>query len=954
MRALRNLRFFAVAGSVYLVPNVSQAMEPHSWCNTGDALVKGSDSDADTNNVIAKVCQGNFAYCCSDGPTDTGSKPLRWDFACVQKAVAYAHSKNLIDGGDHCGRFAWIQGPIRKTDGDEQRNFKQYFPQDFNIVSLAGNIGYLRDIQGPVAASGDVEIGAFNLNYGKRDEIALLAGGKVKLYSGTVHGTVQYGTTYQGGSTVTYVDGVRPTTPTSPSLVDFGEAKDKLIGMSDALRDNYDVNGSASKMWGTVTLTGNDPELNVFELSASQVANTNTYTFKVPAGSAAIITVKGANPVFKNLGFQDAPAANRVLWNFPEATSLALESVAFVGSILAPKAAAKLQNGSIRGTVVVGSATRANVELYSAPLELGCRGGLCLDKTWSCSSDTVMADDGTAAAIVPEAGFLEIEGGDYTSEDQLRRSPKHRVWYSFHPAKFGRKNKPLAVFFQGGPGGGTTAVLFAFGTGPKTFKVVPDPTNPAKDTLSDLVSNPSSWTEFANLLYIDAPATGFSYPMKDVDGSSPDIGNDMDRDASNFLRVLARFLKRHPALQTNRVILVGESYGGVRATMMLQYLYAAAGATFADTNTYVDSQLSSDLGSYFQAAFGTKTPSVAQVAKQFGHQTLIEPNVVGDAQRDAMYNITYTPSGDKVLNSYRDEFLTAISCKDKLDKDHPCWRTKSPTTSEPEILATCDVYNCDKDRFWSFDLLNSAAQKLTSIQTLNDALGVDALSIAWMYAAARESAYGRATISVPYLVDGASAVATIEVASATPIDLAKSVSSGGFGPLNGDDSYLVTLNGRVRETYGYVYDRPIPPGTPPPARTYMSPDMGMMLGSAFARHLHNGVKSFITVTKHDALIWSPAISTAFEDFIPDPAVPTDPPNPLSPYPSWADYGAGYPNDASPDRPGAMVLLVPSGPIHVTMPTAYDSGHSVTMRTPAELRNDVMSWCKNDLMTWYTH
>jgi predicted nucleic acid-binding protein len=73
---------------------------------------------------------------------------------------------------------------------------------------------------------------------------------------------------------------------------------------------------------------------------------------------------------------------------------------------------------------------------------------------------------------------------------------------------------------------------------------------------------------FANLLYIDAPSTGFSYPSNS-ETNKKDIGIDMDRDAGIFLGVISRFLTRHPTIVANPVVLVGESYGGTRATFMI-------------------------------------------------------------------------------------------------------------------------------------------------------------------------------------------------------------------------------------------------------------------------------------------------------------------------------------------------------------------------------------------------
>src|SRR5262249_22208545 len=128
-------------------------------------------------------------------------------------------------------------------------------------------------------------------------------------------------------------------------------------------------------------------------------------------------------------------------------------------------------------------------ELYRAPLVIpGCTGCLCQDATWSCTADTSLDDRGRATDVNNEAGFLEIPGGGYVSENKNRTSPKHRIWYSFQPAAVTPQTKPLAVFFNGGPGAATTSFLFAFNTGHWTFD--PQVTGPA----NGLASNPSSWT----------------------------------------------------------------------------------------------------------------------------------------------------------------------------------------------------------------------------------------------------------------------------------------------------------------------------------------------------------------------------------------------------------------------------------------------------------------------------
>jgi hypothetical protein len=152
----------------------------------------------------------------------------------------------------------------------------------------------------------------------------------------------------------------------------------------------------------------------------------------------------------------------------------------------------------------------------------------------------------------------------------------------------------------------------------------------------------------------------------------------------------------------------------------------------------------------------------------------------------------------------------------------------------------------------------------------------------------------------------------------------------------------------VTLAYGRAFDMPPPPVTDT-ARTWASENMGAILGSAFARHVNNSVKSFITVAMHDAVIWSPAIPLALQHLISNPSS-----IPVAPYPAAADYMSTYPNDISTVRPGNLILGVPWAAMNIPMPTAYDSGHTVTMRAPAELLSDVRKWCENDVMTWFAY
>jgi hypothetical protein len=480
-----------------------------------------------------------------------------------------------------------------------------------------------------------------------------------------------------------------------------------------------------------------------------------------------------------------------------------------------------------------------------------CCGCLCRDPTWSCAKDTCLDTAGRALTLAAEAGFFELAGGSYVAEGQPRSSPGHRIWYSFHPAAAAPESKPLAVFWNGGPGSATSAFLFAFNTAPTTL-------DPAFTGSATIASNASSWTQLANLLYIDAPATGFSYPLALASGDRPSVGIDIDRDAALVLRVIVRFLDRHPALQSNRVLIVGESYGGTRATLLLAQLFNYT-TLISSSAAYRDADLYDDLVRHFGVVFPGEDPRqvpAAKLAAQFGHQILIEPVVAGDAQ----------------------------------------WSRNQPDKSV--CVTGYDIYQCDQPAQWSDQLAQQAATNLTRLVTLRQALGVDPVTIEWLYARARGRAYGRAagtTVSTPEMV-------------------------AAFGTLAAGDNYFLILNTDVLAGRSG-------------ARTWHDP----MIGVSF---LHNlvYVDTFITSAKLDMAVWTPAIAPALA--------------------SYTSLVASATLDSAPRagvaRPGWIAVSYVPGAIpdattrEIRFPFYAAAGHMVSIREPAHLLADVRQWMDGTL------
>lgn len=242
----------------------------------------------------------------------------------------------------------------------------------------------------------------------------------------------------------------------------------------------------------------------------------------------------------------------------------------------------------------------------------------------SASSEEALPQPATAAA------FIDIEAVAYEAALGAQRSQPARLFYSLFPATQDAKERPLFVFFNGGPGYNTSAELHAFGTGPMTVPVAPP--------RATAVPNPDSFDQLGSLLYIDARNTGFSHLVTD------DPSQDAQRlagvthasqnpwlDAADFARVILRVLEQNPALRNNRVVLVGESYGATRAALLSSLLFAPQRLESAAPDElvpYVDPALSAELQAHYAAvfpevAFADLTPEV--ISQQFGAQVLVQP-----------------------------------------------------------------------------------------------------------------------------------------------------------------------------------------------------------------------------------------------------------------------------------------------------------------------------------------
>jgi len=191
------------------------------------------------------------------------------------------------------------------------------------------------------------------------DDYGVVVGGNL---NGTLilgSGKAAYGGTRNGNfySNANPQCGIYKETP-----VDFVAVESSLKSYSAQFRDTP-ANGTVTSTYGSLILTGIDPTLNVFNVSAAQIAATTEFRLEVPTSSATVVNISGTDIHWQNAGFVmpdggksckngNSTSCHSVLYNLYEAQTVSLGGIGVQGSILAPYATIDGGNGSVDGQVI--------------------------------------------------------------------------------------------------------------------------------------------------------------------------------------------------------------------------------------------------------------------------------------------------------------------------------------------------------------------------------------------------------------------------------------------------------------------------------------------------------------------------------------------------------------------------------------------------------------------------
>jgi hypothetical protein len=533
-------------------------------------------------------------------------------------------------------------------------------------------------------------------------------------------------------------------------------------------------------------------------------------------------------------------------------------------------------------------------------------------------------------ALQNEAGYFNIEPihfyfhqGSYFNRLALRSS-EAQIWYSFHAADNPHPQTPIFVFFNGGPGAATSSGLMSMYTSRFTLDNQVD-----NGGGSAYITNPVPWTSLGHLLYIDARQTGFSYNMMHTPEDEGTRFQEFNAqnfnsffDAADFIRVLLRFLADHPDLQDHPVVIVGESYGGIRVTTMLHILlnYDDYGN---DKEVFQDPALVEEIQNHLDIVFPDHAGQVVPpwvINKQFGHQIIIQGSITHYYQR---------PEAERLLKKPGSPLY-------KIGKEVgiPYDPVKYPNYRQfVRDIAGRDVYMYVKPKDWLTAFFYNAGSLIRFIKNLSMLTGVDATAINELYASSRTRAYRIIDTDYSLSLEPRTKYPIIRGLFEIPARLEAPYVrqepgdlDDVFGTLLPWDRFFISINDPANWAF-HVWN----------VALFRGYDIhwvkGPLYGRMFLKNVSH-VHTFITNAAYDLQVYAPAIPSAL-------AKHTDILKSSRHIQAGSQTRPGqikldYKPSAFPDLPNLTTRTI-------RFPSYDQSGHAVSLSQPIELFTDVTFW-----------
>lgn len=270
-----------------------------------------------------------------------------------------------------------------------------YYANDFNLFVLNNYTSADVDTEGKIAIGGEADLTSYGVGTAlpRIDSPYLVIGKIMNITNSNNNGTTVISTSGTViNSEISNYEGQE--TYTRENLIDFNAAK-KFFECYSKFLNSLTSTGTVSIVnYNQLILSGNNPSLNVFNFNCSNIQNSgiafsqlSEININIPEGSTVIINANCTNAtfpscsIFVNNNDQNFTQAQKILWNFPNSTTLSASGVEILGSVLAPFADSNMSDGQLNGNFITNNLT-GSMEYHNHPFN----GSLPLSNT-CCNSN---------------------------------------------------------------------------------------------------------------------------------------------------------------------------------------------------------------------------------------------------------------------------------------------------------------------------------------------------------------------------------------------------------------------------------------------------------------------------------------------------------------------------------------------------------------------------------------
>ena len=236
--------------------------------------------------------------------------------------------------------------------------------QGYNLLT-SGNAGLSNsDTEGAVAIGGSATLNGYSIG-GSAGIVtpstpALIVGGTLTAGSANVYeGSIDVGGAYSGPAGLNSASGSTLHANLGAGGIPFNFSNAfSTLDSNSLLYGSQAANGASSLQWSTLTLTGSNASLDIFDITAAMLQSASTITINAPTSAQVLINVSGASATLSNAGFSGTFNSDaNTLFNFYQATLLNISGICVNGSVLAPLANVTFNSGQLNGELIASSFT---------------------------------------------------------------------------------------------------------------------------------------------------------------------------------------------------------------------------------------------------------------------------------------------------------------------------------------------------------------------------------------------------------------------------------------------------------------------------------------------------------------------------------------------------------------------------------------------------------------------